>query len=150
MLSWLHLLQYSLLLLLTNVFIVSFDKTVNHLVVIGCVHMQVPTFSGSVEWRIERHPLAVVLPQHFPVDLIGARVHRQHQVEVRPQPLGDPAEAVLEVGPELRGPLWVWLHQSLEPGPHIRLQSQSAADLPPLDVLHELLPAILRDGEEMG
>lgn len=116
---------------------------------IRCVPLQVPTFSSSVERRIERHSLAVVLPQHFPINLIGARVHRQHQVEVRPQALGDPTEAVLEVGPELSGPLWVWLHPSLKPGPHSGLQSQSAADLPSFNVLHKLLPAILWDGEEI-
>lgn len=117
---------------------------------IRCVHVQVLTFSSSVEWRIERHSLAVVLPQHFPIDLIGARVHRQDQVEVRPQPLGDPTEAILEAGPELSRPLRVRLHQSLEPGPHFGLQSQSAADLASFNVLHKLLPAILWDGEEMG
>jgi len=71
-------------------------------------------------------------------------------VEVRPQPLGDPTETILEVGPELSGPLWVRLHQSLESGSYFALQSQGAAHLPKVNVVNKLLPTILQDGEEMG
>lgn len=103
------------------------------------------TFSSSIKGRVERNSLAVILPQHFSVYLIGAWVHCQHQVEMRPQPLGDPPEAILEERPELSGSLRVWLHQRFEAGPHFGLQSQSTADLSLFNVTHKLLPTILQD-----
>lgn len=107
------------------------------------VSVCVPTFCRSIKRWIERHSFAVILPQHFPIDLIGAWVHSQHQVEMRPQALGNPPETLLEVGPELRGPLWVRFHQSFESGSQLGLERRGYADFSSFNVLHQLLPAIL-------
>lgn len=108
-----------------------------------------PTFSGSVEGRVEGHSMAIVFPQHLSIDLIGTRVYSQHQVQLRPKALGDAPEALLEVGPELGCPPWVWLKQALQPGPDPRLQGQGSAELAQLNILHQLLPALLGDGDKI-
>lgn len=105
--------------------------------------MCVPTFCRSIKGGIERHSFAVILPQHLAVDLIGARVHGQHQVEMRPQALGNPPETLLEMGPELCSPLGVRFHQSFESGPQLGLERRGYADFSSFDVLHQLLPALL-------
>ena len=102
-----------------------------------------PTFGGSIEGGVEVRSLAVVVPQHLPVDLVGPRVHGQHQVESGPQPPGDAPEALLEVGSELGGPPRVRLQQALQRGPQLGLQHQGGAQLAHLHVLHKLLPPLL-------
>ena len=84
-----------------------------------------------------------MLPQHLSIDLVGARVHSQDQVKLGPEALGNAQKPLMELGPELGSPPWVWFHQTLQAGSHSRFQGQSLADMTQLNVLHQLLPAIL-------